>query len=192
MTGMMGSPMSTARLLLIAVLGTAGCNGPAKNDNPVLGPPPQRVSLKDPAGSPLEQLSYVTDTTDPTVRGSSPTVVQAGGAAADGDAGDALFGARVVATVNGAPIFASDILSRYGPYLKEVQKRAPEQFDMVREQIIRGNLKHHIERVLLAEMMRNTLKPDQLKQIEQQLDVAFESEIKRLRLELKVNTTPEL
>lgn len=183
--------MRCSFLLLLVGVVLAGCNSTPKNENAVMKPPPKRIEVAGTA-DPLNETGYTADTSGLNVRGNSPPeIVQA--SASDADEDDQLFGAKVVATVNGTPIFAADIIAKYADYLRQVRPKVrPEQYRELREQVIRNNLSFWIDSVLLAGAMRNLLKPEQIKGINEQLDKAFEPEIKRMMHELKVQTTPEL
>lgn len=164
-----------------AAAAVLGCQSLAKkHDNPVLQPPPRRTSLDD-----TEAVQRLADA------GEQSDIQQT---AAD-DAGDdsEIINARVVARVNGAPVFAGEVLEVYGPFLNSARQKMPaERFVELREALIRRDLKGHIQRKLLSERMKSSLKPEQVKQLEQQVDRAFDKEIDRLKGELKVSTRTEL
>jgi parvulin-like peptidyl-prolyl isomerase len=155
-----------------------------KTDNPVLQPPPRRISLDDSAND--ERVA----STKPETTGIRPVSSTIGAAGDDTE----VFNASVIARVNGAPIFASEVLERYGEYLlKAREKLTPEQYVQLREEIIRRDLRSHIERRLLVERMRSKLKPDQIKLLEQHLDKMFEEQmVTKLKNDLKVTTRTEL
>ncbi len=105
----------------------------------------------------------------------------------------ALNSTEVVALVNGQPIFAADILDRYGPALKAAFKRmTPSQFQELRRKLIERDLKRQIERVLLVTSLKSELKDEQIKQIYKQLDAYFEKEIERFKKQLNAATKAEL
>jgi parvulin-like peptidyl-prolyl isomerase len=168
--------------ILAILLGLcAGCNSlKPKHDNPVLQPPPRRVSWDDSAaGDTLVDRSQ-----SPEVR-----LASAGDVLDDTD----LFNAKVVARVNGAPVFAGDILVRWGPFLQQARKKlTPEQFSEYRTQIIQKSLRSHIEKRLLAERMKSSLKPEQIEQVQTFVDKAFQQQIEKLKAELQVSTKTEL
>ncbi len=172
-------------LPLTLLLPLAGCQAlTKKHDNPVLQPPPRRVTLDD---SKVEQR-YAEATKDGA---SSDVALASQSVAVDDDT--QVFNAKVIAKVNGAPIFAGDVLDRYGDYLKTArQKLPPEDYPKLREAIIQRDLRSHIERRLLVERMRSSLKPDQAKQFEQHIDKLFETEVAKLKGELKALTRTEL
>jgi parvulin-like peptidyl-prolyl isomerase len=170
------------RLGLLAVLFvvSAGCNTlRPKNDNPVMQAPPRRVSMDDSQAG--DQLA-----------GKSATAIKQASAADVGDDAE-VFNAQVVARVNGAPVFAGDVLERYGPFLKGFKaNKTPEEFQEIRSHIIERDLRSHIERRLLAERLKSSLKPDQIKQLEGHVDKVFQKEIDKLKNELQVSTKTEL
>jgi parvulin-like peptidyl-prolyl isomerase len=104
-----------------------------------------------------------------------------------------VFNATVIARVNGAPVFAGEVLERYGDYLRKArEKLPPDEYLELRDLIIRRDLRSHIERRLLVERMKSTLKPDQIKLLDQHIDRAFEEHIAKLKGELNVITRTEL
>ncbi len=105
----------------------------------------------------------------------------------------AVNGTEVVALVNGEPIFASDVLDRYGPQLKVAFARTtPEQFQKLRRALIERDLKDHIERRLLATALKAELNEDQIDQVYEQLDKYFEQEVERLKQKLHASSKAEL
>lgn len=160
---------------------SVGCNSVGKHDNPVLKPPPTRISLDD---SETEQRLAQKEAEGASIQ-------QAGATTAADDS--EVFNARVVARVNGAPVFAAEVLDRYGEYLgKAREKLTPDEYNQLREAIIRRDLRSHIERRLLVERMKSTLKPDQVKLLEGHIDRAFESRVNELKKQLNVTTRTEL
>jgi len=173
--------MRGLRILAVVLLTVAGCSTVRpKNDNPVMQPPPRRVSLDD------------SHTSGSVADHAGPAEVKTA-SATDEEDDSRVFNAKVVARVNGAPVFAGEVLERYGPYLQTARnKLTPEQFQELRTSIIQRDLRGHIERRLLAERMRSSLKPDQVKQLEAHVEKLFEKEVTRLKHELKVSTRTEL
>ncbi len=176
-----------AALTAFIVLG--GCKTlTKKHDNPVMIPPPRRVSLDD---SEVESRLAALEEEKQTKTASTDVALTAGADASEDDS--EVFNATVIARVNGAPVFAGEILDRYGGYLSQArEKLPPDQYMQLRDTIIRRDLRSHIERRLLVERMRTSLKPEQLKQLEGHLDKMFEPEIAKLKNELKVSTRTEL
>lgn len=167
--------------LVVPVTFVAGCKSLAKNDNPVLQPPPRRVSMDD---------SEVETRIAEAAQGKSD--VRQVSASNNGDDTE-VFNARVVARVNGAPVFAGEVLDRYGEYLGQAKaKLTPEEYVQLRDAIIRRDLRSHIERRLLVERMKSKLKPEQQQLLNTHLDRMFETRIEELKKELKVETRTEL
>lgn len=167
-----------------------GCNTAAKRDaNAVFGPSPRRTTLED-----AQNATAIAEAED-----------LVGGAADEADEGKVIlasatqsddsdiFNATVVARANGAPIFAGEVLERYGDYLRQVRpKVSDEEYVKVRDEIIRRDLRGHIQKHLLVERTKGELKPDQLKGLQASLEKMFEQEVERLKKELKVSTRTEL
>ncbi len=177
-------------LLGLALAGSqfVGCKSMAKHDNPVLQPPPRRVTLDD---TEVEQRIAAAE----GETGASEILQTAAG---DQVGTTNIDDARIVARVNGAPIFAADVLDRFREQLLAVEKQVAEgklteaQYKALREDIVRTHLRRHIERVLLVERMRSKLKPEQQKQVEAHIDKLFEGRIEELKHQLKVSTRTEL
>jgi len=122
----------------------------------------------------------------------------------------AIFNAKVAAMVNGAPILNGDVLDRYSLVLIEQKKQmeavwtnreklpagqprpTPDDFQQVREYLVRRDLPSHIQRKLLVERMKSSLKPDQIKMMNAHIDELFNSEVDKLKQQMKVSTRTEL
>lgn len=170
----------------LTVLGLcSGCKalqGMAKYDNPVLKPPPRRITMDD---SEVEQRIAMAAEED-------SKILQT--ASESGIDDTEVFNASVVARVNGAPVFAGEVLQHYGEYLKKAREKLDaNQYRQLREALIQRDLRSHIERRLLVEKMKSDLKPEQIKQLEAHIDKMFETTLMvKLKNELGVNTRTEL
>ncbi len=99
----------------------------------------------------------------------------------------------VVATVNGLPVFASDILEPHLPRLKKFEGQySADDLAKLRQEIIRRELPRHVERAMLISALKEMLKPDQAKSFEAYLDQEFESQLKRIRQEVGAESKQEL
>lgn len=173
------------RSVCLGMLILSGCNSAAKHDNPVFGPSPRRTSLSD-----AKNARAIAEAEDLQQGADEARVSPA--SFSDSDDAD-IFNATVVARANGAPIFAGEVLERYGDYLRHVRPKASDaEFQKLREEIIRRDLKGHIQKHLLVERTKGELKPEQLKGLNSQLDKMFEKEVERLKKELNVTTRTEL
>jgi len=171
-------------LLALLSMMLTGCNTlRPKHDNPVMQPPPRRVSMDD---------SRLQDAELQKTASTEVATVSASDVPAEDDS--KVFNATVVARVNGAPIFAGEILERWLVYLQQAKtKLPPDEYKKLRTEIIQHELRGHIERRLLAERMRGSLKPDQIKQLEAYVDKAFDKEmVTKLKADLHVSTRTEL
>jgi len=171
--------------LLAVVLGTlAGCNTlRPKSENPVMQPPPRRVSLDD---------SHIENAEKPESEIKTASAV-------DDPADDTkVFNASVVARVNGAPVFAGDVLQNFGSLLETCRNRmTPDEYKEVRTALVQMNMRKSVQHRLLAERMKSGLKPEQIKQLDGHIDKMFEPQIKimeekfgassKTELELKLN-----
>lgn len=186
-----------ASVFCLAALIT-GCNAlQKKHDNPVLIDPPKRTAMVQP-----DEANGLADANKEgvvTVAGQKekPRHFKAD-PWEDWEDDTAIYNSQVVATVNGAPILNGDVLDRYAGYLISMresmrQKRVPpEEYEKVREMFVQRDLQGHIQRRLLVESMRSSLKPDQIKQLNGHLDGLFEREVEKLKRDLKVSTRTEL
>ena len=185
--------MREAQILSIVLISLAGCGGlsglnvfnSVKVDNPVVGPPPPRVER------PYDRLTsdepVYPDTNQVRQVRHDPQTGQLG------SGGDELSGSQVVASVMGAPIFASEVLERYALKLSRVQDQyPPAQYRELRKSLLIRDLPVHIERKLLVQSLRSTLQKEQIEMFEKHLDGLFLKEVDRLKQELGVNSTHEL
>jgi len=185
--------MTRVILCMIGLAAFAGCDlVKPKVDNPVLGPPPPRVSMSnEPArGGRFEKAVPNARVASNDREGRVRTIDF--NAARDLQTGE-LSGAQVVATVNGAPIFASEVLEPYGSALRNAkQKVSPEDFQKIRDGLIQKHLKDHIQRKLLAEALRARLEGDQLKRLDEAINAMYADYVEGLKKQLKVNSEPEV
>jgi parvulin-like peptidyl-prolyl isomerase len=169
-------------MLLLASCAAIGCKELTKKfDNPVLIPAPRRVAMaQNEAGEGNDSQSSA-----------SIALASASDVGAEDDT--KLYNAKVLVRINGAPVFAIDVLEKYGDVLRQARTQMPpEQFRELRENIIRRDIRSVVERQLLVETMKADFKPEQMKMLNEHLDKLFEREVDRLKTELKVSTRTEL
>lgn len=191
------------RLITVAcltILTSFGCNSlQKKHDNPVLIDAPMRVAN---LAKEKEEETKVAATTEgsqiePVSSEEVPKRFKAD-PWEDWEDDTAIYNSKVAATVNGAPILNGDVLDRYSGYLISMrdhmrQKRIPpEEYEKVREMFVQRDLQGHIQRRLLVETMKSSLKPEQIKALNGHLDTLFEKEVAKLKHDLKVSTRTEL
>lgn len=182
--------MRLTQILLTVLLAIAGCKndtglGP-KVDNPVVGPPPPRkVGARNSQQTALADKQQRDDEKSP--------VELASATESDSEIPKELEGNRVVATVNGAPLFEAEILERYAEQLTKMREQVPpDQYRKQIEQLIERDLRAHVERKLLSEAMRRSLKKDQQKQIESFMKKQLQEQLEQMKKEMKVTSTAEL
>jgi hypothetical protein len=193
--------MRSTRIVLIGLLALTGCEhlpSARKVDNPVMPPPPPRISQADrPAGASDHELAHVSARADGNTSSIRSAAALRGQAANDGEL---LPPTKVVATVNGVPIFASDVL---GPYERQLQaakleaekpdgKVSLEQLRQIQEGIIKRDLENHVKRTLLVHSLKSTLPSEQLKMLESHLDAEFEKRTLVMREKMGINSKHEL
>lgn len=179
--------------LLLACATLTGCqNAPkwfaksVKYDNPVVGPPPPRMSRSE------QQLLAQQRLRDP-----ESDYAQVHGTRSDSIDGsafpDAINATQLVATVNGEPIFAGELIGRYKAQFEVArEKLSPERFQEERLKAIHSELGPRIDRLVLTQAMKTQLKQEQIDQINAQLDSAFEKQIEEMKANMNVSTTVEL
>lgn len=161
----------------------AGCQGRSvKVDNPVVGPPPPRMSRE-------------VQVADAAAAAPTSPAGSAGLMLIDHQGSDDVLGepGEVAAWVNGTPIFTAEVLERRRPQLAQARAQLPSaQFRMLQERMIREDLPSHVDEALLVDAVRSQLDRDQLERVEQQLDIYFEQEIERLKEKTGAGTLAEL
>lgn len=188
--------MRLTQILLTVLLAIAGCKGDAglgpKVDNPVVGPPPpRRLGATNSGQTALsdKKLRDVNDETSANGKGVKLTSLTE----SDSEIPKELEGNRVVATVNGYPLFEAEVLERYAEQLTKMRDQVPEeQYRKQVEQLIERDLRAHVERKLLSEAMRRSLKKEQQKQIDGFVNKQLQEQLDQMKKEMKVTSTAEL
>ncbi len=188
--------MRLTQILLTILLALAGCKGDTglgpKVDNPVVGPPPPRKMGARNSEQTAQADKQQRDSEDEKSDGGSG-VKLAAAVEADSEIPKQLEGNRVVATVNGAPLFEAEVLERYAEQLTKMREQVPpDQYRKQIEQLIERDLRAHVERKLLSEAMRRSLKKDQQKQIESFMKKQLQEQLEQMKREMKVTSTAEL
>ncbi len=99
----------------------------------------------------------------------------------------------VVAEVNGEPILAHEIFDRYGDKLKQAEEQLKvEEFRKIQLELVEKELPTLIERTLMVDAMKQTMKPEQLEQVDAQLDKFFEAEVQRMMQQSNSKSPTEL
>jgi parvulin-like peptidyl-prolyl isomerase len=99
----------------------------------------------------------------------------------------------VVAEVNGEPILAHEIFDRYGDKLKQAEEQLKaEEFRNIQLELVKKELPTLIERTLMVDAMKQTMKPEQLEQVDAQLDKFFEAEVQRMMQQSNSKSPTEL
>lgn len=183
--------MRLSRIVLTVLLALAGCKGGGglgpKVENPVAGPPPPRK-----VGAVSSEQYAQSDRTDKKSAKNNGVLLM-GLEESEGEVPKELEGNRVVATVNGAPIFEAEILERYAEQLLKMREQAPP--DVYRkqvEQLIERDLRAHVERKLLSEATRKSLKKDQQKQLEGFVKKQLQEQLDEMKKNMGVTSTAEL
>ncbi|HEY4258733.1 MAG TPA: peptidylprolyl isomerase [Schlesneria sp.] len=192
-------------LASLSVLTTSGCNAlkgmGKKHDNPVLIEAPHRVAG---LANDSDDETKIVEADDIETPEKTKVVATAAIAPVGTDPwaewtdDTAIYNSKIAATVNGFPILNGDVLDRYSGYLIDMRKSmrekrvAPSEYEKVREMFVQRDLPSHIQRRLLVETMKSSLKTEQIKLLNDHLDAMFEKEVEKLKRELKVSTRTEL
>ena len=210
--------MRRAVLLLLIALPSAACNSlQKKHDNPVMVQAPRRTHIEPDQPEPGKETGIQLADASPNseaAAGDNEPIKHVSALKADPWADwhddSAIYNSKVAATVNGAPILNGDVLDRYAGVviaareqmqflwshpekLQRGQPRpTPEDFEQFREMLVKRDLAGHVQRRLLVERMKSSLKPDQIKAMDAHIDQLFDREIEKLKRDLKVSTRTEL
>ena len=184
--------MRSPAWLALLLFATSGCQwlrelGPASVENPVMEPPPPRTKL---AGhwKQADDVATRSNNDDTNPQGKIKLVAQS-----DPPPGPDFAGAVRVATVDGQPILASEILDRYSAKFKEVEGQATaEELRKIREQLIKRDLKTHVERVLLVNALQRSLPKEAREQLDKLVNEAFEKMLAEEKQRMKLDSKVEL
>lgn len=180
-------------LLLMAMIGCESLGKTLKVKNPVVGPPPRRVSnlLTD---VPRDDSPTVSGVRQAKADGSGKNdVVLAGGLTAKESANGTVYSGEIAAFVNGVPIFCDEVLERFAERLaKAEQQMPPAEFRQLRRELVRQHMKIHIERQLLIQALKRHLKEEQFNGMSKHLDSMWDEEVQRIAKEFGVSTPSEL
>jgi hypothetical protein len=184
---------------LVVLCLLAGCQGTSQVfDNPVVGPPPPRVSQPgiaiaaqgpvqdsegasaDPPRDPgeigaarLELATY--STPDPK------------SATAFGTPGE------VAARVNGTPIFVAEVLQPYAADLERFRSKvSPEEFVRMQQSLVQRDLPHYIETAALVDVVHAQMTDEQKTSVNKQLDLIFDEQLAELMTKSQAQSIPEL
>jgi parvulin-like peptidyl-prolyl isomerase len=205
----------------------AGCDllDPSKVGDPVFGPAPPRKIVKatptDPSGKTPDSVVVAPDSSASgvtTARGSSPDKTVTQTASTDGDIKRTgytdpkaeqgkMTGNEIVASINGQPLFASEIFERgaaepltsqglnllYANKLLETKQITESEYRELQMLAIRKFGKDYIRTRVLAQAMTGALEKDQQKKIEDAVAKEFDNYVEtNLKKNFKVLTTHEV
>lgn len=177
---LLARPLATT--LLIVVLGlSTGCDtmNKMKIDNPVMPDAPPRRAAVDRSAS-VELVDSPGDIELVTYGNNANQL-------------EDQIGSRVVATVNGSPIFESDVLDRYRAQLNQARpKMSDKEFLELKLALIERDLHIHVENRMLVGAMLATLTPEQQDMLDTQLQNAFDRQVQEMAREMKVATAAEV
>jgi len=187
--------MFRARITLLVVAACVGCIvlvgcGATNNvtvDNPVMPDAPPRATPVN-AGRLSESGAIAAS----EASGRS-TVVPAefSGKTAANNGG--FVDSQVVATVDGTPLFATDVLAQYEGHLRKAQLEVPPaEFQRLRSSLIKRDLQSHLENVVLVNALKSSLSPEQIEMLEASLDEMFEDQVERWKSQFQLATLSEV
>jgi len=174
--------------------------GPSPKVNPVMGEPPPRLNVADRDNRPGNENPARNESPDNGThigggkRGiSQVSQIRSNDPDEPVHPDDDFVGTQIVATVNGTPILASDVLERYKSQFRRVQSQAtPAQLRTIRERLIKRDLETHVESTLLAEALKASLPPEALEKLDEAVNKAFEKHIDRMKKEMQVATKADV
>ncbi|MBL8851539.1 MAG: peptidyl-prolyl cis-trans isomerase [Planctomycetaceae bacterium] len=167
---------SCAKALVLLCL-LAGCQGTTQVfDNPVVGPPPPRISqpgIAVAAQSDDSGSAKLADDDDTRLLSlTSFTAADPQSVPATGLPGE------VAARVNGNPIFVTEVLQPYAGPLEQFRSQAsPEEFLRMQRNLIARDLPHYIETAVLVDAVLIKMDAEQKAAVEKQLDTIFEQQL---------------
>ncbi|MDA1016513.1 MAG: peptidylprolyl isomerase [Planctomycetota bacterium] len=181
-------------------IGLVGCDslGRSHAGNPVMpDAPPRKQAMMAQNQKPGVEIEHINDTLNPAVASVAPgSVVPTSGQfdAPVGYLANEIEGSQVIATVNGQPILADDVLEKYSVFLTQMRKKAsPEEYKQQRLLVIKRDLSSLVDRKLLIEALRSTIKPEQFESVTEQLTGMWEREqLSKIKQKLGVNTRHEV
>lgn len=176
-------------LALVTLL--AGCQGRTRVfDNPVVGPPPPRMSGAEvqiaaqdsppdsaaaPEASPFRLVDY---TNAPDTAEAVPVTGPPG---------------LVAARVNGTPIFMAEVLQPYAGKLEHIRGQVNEaDFRRLQMQLVQRDLPQYVETAVLVDRVLSPLDAEQKAGINKQLDSIFDAQLGDMMKQVGVTSLPEL
>ncbi|QDT39790.1 peptidylprolyl isomerase [Stratiformator vulcanicus] len=193
---------ASRRFIVICLLPvfSLGCEALRKSPNvrnPVVGPPPIRQSYVE--VDPVGKAQYADASADAgeilTVSAESTELTED----------------SIVATVNAEPIIASDILAPYAKGFREaeaemrvkaakadqfseeeINEAIAAQLQKIKKDLIRKDLDKHIERKLLTQALKNSMKPERLEAMEGAIDQVWQGELEKIQAKAGVSSRYEL
>ncbi len=181
------------RLLRTIALVTflAGCQGRTRVfDNPVVGPPPPRISGADVQ---IAAQDSPPDSERPTE--ASPFRLVDYTNAKDNAEAVPVTGppGLVAARVNGTPVFMAEVLQPYAAKLAKIRSQVnEEEFRRLQLQLVQRDLPQYVETAVLVDRVQAPLDAEQKASIQKQLDSIFDAQLAEMMKQLDVTSLPEL
>ena len=174
-------------VLLLSLTGCEWINNfsDSKAENPVMDAPPPRVAhAGDWQATRDSSTAYETNPQRDHIQ-----LVSQNGQSPD----DVLATAKAVATVDGRPILASEILDRYAARFREIRGKATaDELRDIRKKLIKRDLKIHVERKLLVNAMQRSLSKEAREQLGKLIGETFDKEVQKMKIDMKVDSKVEL
>jgi len=181
-----------ALLIVAACVGfyaLSGCGSvnTATVDNPVMPEAPPRMTATSAASLQQPSENSAAETAG------QMHVVAAEFAGADTSVEPGFLDSQVVATVDGTPLFAAEILVPYERNLRKVQLEVPPaEFQQLRTSLIQRDLPRHVENTVLVNALKSTLAPEQLEMLETRLDEMFDEQVEQWKRQFGLATLAEV
>lgn len=189
------APVTYGSRALVLLCLLAGCQGTSQVfDNPVVGPPPPRVSqpgiaiaAQDPADDSADLPNEPGEIGAARLELANFSAPDPKPAAAFGKSGE------VAARVNGTPIFAAQVLQPYAAELERFRSTvSPAEFARMQRNLVQRDLPHYIETAALVDIVHAQMNDEQKTAVNKQLDVIFEEQLAALMKVANVQSVPEL
>jgi len=172
-----------------------GCEGTgSKVKDPVVPPPPRRISMDDStAPSTPDEATALAAAMD-----SDEDVRTVSSTGAGNDTGVARIASpnphgEVAAVVNGQPIFYDEVLVPATPQLKQAKAQlSPVEYKRFRRMVAEKFIEQYIEQELLLQALRRKLKPEQFDGLQSALNKQVDDELKKQMKTLGVSSIGEL
>ncbi|MEO1999165.1 MAG: peptidylprolyl isomerase [Planctomycetaceae bacterium] len=177
--------MGVAACVGFSALSGCGSVNTVTVDNPVMPDPPPRIA--DASSGHLRPSLARSEFAGQV------TVVAAEFSGKDAVLDAGFLDSQVVATVDGTPLFAADVLAQYEANLRKAQLEVPPaEFQQIRTALVKRDLQRHVENTVVVNALKSTLSAEQIEMLEERLDEMFDNQIEQWKRQFGLSTLPEV